>query len=145
MNILFFGAGDCGVPALFALAGLLQQSFCTTDEARWLLAKNGALAALALSIFCLFPSDGGLARSLMMLLVTTLATVLCWFSATYLKGIPKQSRFLSSFLFTLASVGVLVATAHLGVLVVALVWHKFFSALPAHSLRQSSLCPIGGA
>jgi NAD(P)H-quinone oxidoreductase subunit 5 len=128
MSSILLSSSAFGVPAVFALAGLLQLCGFKNNETRWRIAKVAALVAFAVAFFGLLrsPSADSWVPIIVMLLVTTLASVLVWFSHTYLKGMKGHARFLKAFLFTLASVGAAVATDHLGVLVLAWTMSSLF-------------------
>ena len=104
----------------------------------WAIAESAAVAALAMALAAIVQqvfstgSTGSTDRLglAMLLLVSLLGWVVIRYSRRYLNGEAGQKRYMLAMLLTLASIGVVVVTNHLGVLVLA--W--IASSLTLHHL-----------
>ena len=115
------------LPALWS-AGLVGT--LGSQAVAWRLAGMSAALVVAAAVAQLLAAPGLTVPHIVALLVAVLGWVIVRYSARYLAGEPGQLRYLRALLFTLASVSLVVATDHLGVLVAA--W--FASSLGLHSL-----------
>ncbi len=111
------------VPLVYVLACLPIALGAGVSRA-WAFAEGAALAALALALAVAaqqgitgaHPDKLGLA---MLMLVSLLGWVVIRYSRRYLNGEAGQQRYMLAMLLTLASIGVVVVTNNLGVLVLA--------------------------
>jgi NAD(P)H-quinone oxidoreductase subunit 5 len=88
----------------------------------WRIAHGVTIAAFVLALSGAVAMLAGAAHpavALPALLVTGVAWVIVRYSRDYLRGEPRQVRYVSSLLFTLGSVCVVVVTDHLGLLLAA--------------------------
>ncbi len=121
------------VPLLMVLAAILVSRRRTPVATVWRLAQGAAVAALvaagaALLAGLIWPAGGPVqvgaggwptAFGIILLLVTFIGWVITRYAATYLDGEPRQPVFGRWLLLTLGGSSLVVATDHLGVLVVA--------------------------
>jgi len=119
-DLLLWSLAAAYFPAA-ALAASLP--LCPWRIARFasVLALAGALAAAGSALWRFVAGSGhpDAPGSVMALLVALLAWVIVRFSSRYLEGEPEQRRYATALLFTVAAVGVVVATDNLGVLIAA--------------------------
>lgn len=96
-----------------------------TRGAPWFAARAGAAVALVLTLVHLLVTlaAGGAPHAGPQVVFAVLVGLLGWvvvrFSATYLQGEPGERRYVGHLLATLAAVGAIAATDHLGVMLVA--------------------------
>ena len=112
-----------GVPLVYALACLIIA--CSAKILRaWAIAEGAALAALGLALAGVVQQAFSYANAdrlglVMLVLVSLLGWVVIRYSRRYLNGEAGQQRYMLAMLLTLASIGVVVVTHNLGVLVLA--------------------------
>lgn len=112
-----------GVPLVYALACLIIA--CSAKILRaWAIAEGAALAALGVALTGVVQQPVSYANAdrlglVMLVLVSLLGWVVIRYSRRYLNGEAGQQRYMLAMLLTLASIGVVVVTHNLGVLVLA--------------------------
>jgi NAD(P)H-quinone oxidoreductase subunit 5 len=111
------------VPLAYVLACLPLAAGAGTSRS-WAFAEAAALAALALTLTAVAQQGfSGAQTDTLGLVMVTLVSLLGWvvirYSKRYLNGEPGQMRYIAAMLLTLASIGVVVLTNNLGVLVLA--------------------------
>ena len=115
-----------GVPLVYALACLIIA--CSAKILRaWAIAEGAALAALGVALTGVVQQAVSYANAdrlglVMLVLVSLLGWVVIRYSRRYLNGEAGQQRYMLAMLLTLASIGVVVVTHNLGVLVLVLAW-----------------------
>src|SRR5579885_73600 len=119
-----YGVLVSGIPASYLVAGLLAlkiRQVWRPPAVASSLAFSGSLvlAALASVGHPRGTTDPSLLESLTLVLVTLLGWVTTRYSRTSLLGEPGQTRFVVALMCTLASVCAVVASRHLGVLILA--------------------------
>lgn len=114
------------LPLVFTIGWLL---IVVQPRQHWAIARAAGLAGLLVALLSVIAATAGAHFSthdadtlglLGAMLVSLLGWVIIQFSSRYLTGDARQSRFIGAMLFTLASVGVLLLSRHL--LVIVLAW-----------------------